>query len=219
MAQYIEGKNIMLTQFFTIGLLMLLAVMLPGPDFALVTKNALFHSRRAGFFTSIGIGISALIHMTYCALGLAIVISNSLLLFSVIKYLGAAYLIYLGVNALLSRQPDHFIPENKKIHQSTLSAVAAFRQGFLCNLLNPKATLFFLALFTTIIKPQTPHVWVIIYITEMFLIITSWFFTLTLILSHRRVTRLLEKAEQYIAKTLGFFLIGFGVALALVKKQ
>jgi threonine/homoserine/homoserine lactone efflux protein len=75
----------MLTQFFTIGLLMLLSAMLPGPDFALVTKNSILHSRRAGLFTSLGIGSAILVHITYCVLGLAVIISQSLLLFSVIK--------------------------------------------------------------------------------------------------------------------------------------
>lgn len=75
----------MVSLFFTIGFLMLFAVMLPGPDFALVTKNTLLHSRRAGVFTTLGIGTANLIHMTYCSLGLAIVIANSLFLFSVIK--------------------------------------------------------------------------------------------------------------------------------------
>ena len=82
---------------------MLFAVMLPGPDFALVTKNTLLHSRRSGFFTSLGVSASNLVHITYCAFGLAIVIANSLLLFSIIKYIGAAYLIYLGLRSFLSK--------------------------------------------------------------------------------------------------------------------
>ncbi len=198
---------------------MLFAVMLPGPDFALVTKNTLLHSRRSGFFTSLGVGASNLVHITYCAFGLAIVIANSLLLFSIIKYIGAAYLIYLGLRSFLSKQPDHFIPNNsKQSKKSVISDLTAFHQGFLCNLLNPKATLFFLALFTTIIKPETPTAWVITFVIEMFSIIMVWFFGLTIILSHPHVTRLLEKSEKYIAKVLGVFLVSFGVALAFIRK-
>src|SRR5438552_69104 len=133
----------MLTQFFTIGLLMLFSSMLPGPDFALVTKNTILHSRQSGFFTSFGIGSAILVHITYCSLGLAIVISNSILLFNIIKYIGAAYLIYLGISSLFSKQEKHIVSNNKKIKKSALSKWVAFRQGFLCNLLNPKATLFF----------------------------------------------------------------------------
>ena len=208
----------MISQFFTIGLLLLFAVMLPGPDFAMVTKNTLFHSRRAGVFTTLGIGVSNLIHMTYCSLGLAMVIANSLVLFSIIKYIGAAYLIYLGVNSLLAKTPEHLMPNNKQLKKSTQSDWASFHQGFLCNLLNPKATLFFLALFTTIIKPNISNYWLIIFVIEMFFIVTLWFLSLTFILSHPRVTSVLEKAEKYIAKVLGVFLIGFGIALTFVRR-
>lgn len=204
----------MLTQFFTIGFLMLFSAMLPGPDFALVTKNALLHSRQSGYFTSLGIGSAILVHITYCALGLAIIISNSPLLFSIIKYIGAAYLIYLGITSLLTKQPNQIVSSETHLRKSSLSNRIAFRQGFLCNLLNPKATLFFLALFTVIIKPGTPHLWVIVYAIEMLFIITGWFCFLTFILSHPQVTRFLGKAEKYIAKLVGVILLGFGIALA-----
>lgn len=207
----------MLTQFFTIGILMLFSAMLPGPDFALVTKNTLLHSRRAGLFTTLGIASAVIIHITYCTLGLAIVISNSLLLFSIIKYIGACYLFYLGINSLFAKQKKNILSA-KQTRISEISNLTSFRQGFLCNLLNPKATLFFLALFTMIIKPGTPRVWMGIYAVEMLMIVVAWFCTLALILSHPRVTRLLERSEKYIAKLLGVFLIGFGIVLVLVKK-
>lgn len=208
----------MLAQFFTIGILMLFSAMLPGPDFALVTKNTLLHSRRSGLFTTLGIVSAVLVHITYCALGLAIVIYNSLMLFGIIKYIGAGYLIYLGIHSLLSKQDNHIVSPGRKIKKSGISNWISYRQGFFCNLLNPKATLFFLAIFTMIIKPETPAFWMAIYAVEMLVIVISWFSCLTLILSHPRVTGLLEKAEKYIAKFLGLFLIGFGVALAFVTK-
>src|SRR5580658_8331862 len=102
----------MLTQFVTIGILMLFSVMLPGPDFALVTKNTFLHSRRSGLFTSLGIGAAILVHITYCALGLAFVIANSPILFSIIKYIGSAYLIYLGMTSILSKLPKHRVSPN-----------------------------------------------------------------------------------------------------------
>jgi RhtB (resistance to homoserine/threonine) family protein len=209
----------LIEQAFTIGILMLFAVVLPGPDFAIVTKNTLLHSRRSGFFTALGITIANLIHMLYCTLGLALIISQSLLMFSIIKYIGASYLIYLGFKLLLAKKENSLHPKEKQIRKNTLSAFVAFRQGFLCNLLNPKATLFFLALFTTIIKPDTPPTWVLSFVLEMFLIISMWFFSLTLILSHPKVTQFLDKTEKYIEKILGAFLVTFGIALAFVKND
>jgi RhtB (resistance to homoserine/threonine) family protein len=209
----------MLMQFFTVGLLMLLAVMLPGPDFALVLKNSVLHSRKAGIFTSIGISCAVLVHMSYCILGLALVISQSLLLFSCIKYIGATYLIYLGITSLMStHQTTQTTTPEKLLTRTPLRSFTAFRQGFLCNLLNPKATLFFLALFTVIIKPSTPKLWEMLLAIEMFMIICLWFCSLTLILSHPRILRLLTQAERYLAKIVGVFLCGFGIALVFLKR-
>ena len=208
----------MLQQLFTIGLLMLFTSMLPGPDFALITKNTLLYSRRSGFFTTLGIGCAALVHVSYCALGLAVIICNSLLLFNIIKYIGACYLIYLGINCLLAKHLKQKSPAKKDIKNISISNLISFRQGFFCNLLNPKASLFFLALFTVIIKQTIPIFWLIFYALEIFFIITIWFSSLVLILSHPRMTCLLKETEKYITKILGVFLIGFGVILAFAKK-
>ncbi len=210
----------MLTQFFTIGILMLLSAMLPGPDFACVTKNSILYSRRAGIFTSIGITSAVMIHITYCIYGLAIIISRSILLFNMIKYIGAIYLIYLGITSLLLKhtEPNSANISHQPLQKTDMSDWIAFRQGFFCNILNPKATLFFLAVFTMIIKPNTPIAWEIAYAIEMLAIVLAWFCSLTLLLSHPRVLRLLNRVERYIAKILGVFLIGFGVALFFVKR-
>ncbi len=208
----------MITQFFSIGIVVLFGAMLPGPDFVIVTKNSLLYSRQSGYFTSFGVGAAILVHMTYCLCGLAFVISNSLLLFGFIKYIGASYLIYLGINSLFFKQSKGFLSSNKKIQKKEISNFTSFRQGFLCNLLNPKATLFFLSLFTVIIKPGTSFSWMSIYALEVFFISTAWFCVLTAILSHSYIKHVLEKAEKYIAKLLGAFLIGFGVVLAFVRR-
>jgi RhtB (resistance to homoserine/threonine) family protein len=207
---------IMITQFFSIALIALLGAMLPGPDFAIVAKNSLLHSRRSGYFTSFGVGAAILIHMSYCIFGVALIISSSLLLFNLIKYIGASYLIYLGVSSLLSKQPEEIVDANKE-EKTVISNFVSFKQGFLCNLLNPKATLFFLSLFTVIIKPETPFSWEVVYGLEIAVVATTWFCGLTVILSHPYIKRALEKAEKYIAKFLGIFLIGFGIALVFIR--
>lgn len=207
----------MLNQFFSIAVIVLLGAMLPGPDFAFVVKNTLLYSRRSGIFTSLGIATAALVHITYCALGLAIVISKSIVIFSIIKYIGAAYLIYLGIQSLASKKSKQLIDPCKP-KKSKISAYTSFRQGFLCNLLNPKATLFFLALFTMVIDANIPSWVMFIYAIEMFMLIALWFSSLVIILSHPKFSRLLEKSEKYIAKILGIFLIGFGLALFFAKQ-
>ncbi len=204
----------MYSQFLTIGVLMLLSAMLPGPDFALVTKNTIQYSTRAGIYTAIGIGLACGFHITYCSLGLALAIANSHFLFNTIKIIGAAYLFYLGIGALLEK-PQKIQDDGQTPHRHAhMKASMALKQGILCNLLNPKATLFFLAIFTAVIQPHTPAFILLGIAVEMIAIIILWFSSLALMLSHPRIMKTLKKAEFYISKILGVFLIFFGLALA-----
>ena len=206
------------TQFFSVGLIALLGAMSPGPDFAVVTKNTLLHSKKSGLFTTLGVGAALIIHMIYCVFGLAVIIANSIILFSLINFAGAVYLIYLGLSSLFSKQTKQlFTNKAPNIEKTNLLNVTAFRQGFLCNLLNPKATLFFLSLFTVLIRPGTSLISLIIYAVEIVVLSMLWFCSLTMILSHPRVKRLLDKTETLIVKMLGLFLIGFGVVLIFVR--
>lgn len=205
----------MLTELITIGLLMLFSVMLPGPDFAIVVKNTLVYSRRSGLFTSLGITCAILIHITYCALGLAFIILESPVLFNIIKYAGGAYLIYLGITCLISKSNQTIdVCNTNEIAQQ--SPGTAFWQGFLCNALNPKAALFFLALFTTVVSPDLSLSGMIILSLEMILIVGLWFSSLALLLSHPRVIPFFNRLKKYIEKILGFLLFGFGFVLIFV---
>lgn len=205
----------MLTELITIGLLMLFSVMLPGPDFAIVVKNTLVHSRRSGLFTALGITCAILVHITYCALGLAFIILESPVLFKIIKYTGGLYLLYLGITCLIStsdKKIDIF-DKNKITYQSPSKA---FWQGFLCNVLNPKAALFFLAIFTTVVGPDLSLSEILVLSVEMILIVGLWFSSLALLLSHHKVIPFFNRAKKYIEKLLGVLLIGFGFGLIFV---
>jgi threonine/homoserine/homoserine lactone efflux protein len=94
-------------EYYTLGLIALLAAISPGPDFAIVLRNALTHHQRAGIFTALGISAGILVHTSYCVLGLALIISQSILLFNIIKFVGAGYIIWeLWV----------FFPKSRKIY-------------------------------------------------------------------------------------------------------
>src|SRR5476651_2532378 len=92
-----------LYEFGKIAVAHLLAVASPGPDFAIVLRQSLAHGRRTAVWTSIGIGCGLSVHITYCLLGLGLFLKNSALALAVVKYLGAAYLAYVGVQALRAR--------------------------------------------------------------------------------------------------------------------
>ena len=133
-----------------------LAVMSPGPNMAMVLRNSLAHSRRAGAYTAAGLALGDAVHVAYCLVGVAVVISRSILLFNIIKWVGAAYLVYVGVKSLRASKRSVGDAEEAAEPVERMSASAAVRSGFLTSLLNPKVTLFFLALFTQVVRPETP---------------------------------------------------------------
>ncbi|EKD73931.1 MAG: hypothetical protein ACD_45C00140G0001, partial [uncultured bacterium] len=170
-------------EFLSITLLIMLVAISPGPDFAMVTKNSLLYSRKSGVFTALGVSTSLLIHGVYCILGLAMIISQSLLLFNIIKYLGAAYLIYIGIKGIFSK---HETSKFNLMHSSnTITNQRAFYQGLLCNLLNPKAIMFLLAFFTLIVKPGSTLLAEMWYGFEIAFIHMIWFSSLAYMMTHR----------------------------------
>jgi RhtB (resistance to homoserine/threonine) family protein len=204
------------TQFLTIAIIALLGAISPGPDFAVVIKNALQDSRRAGYFTALGIASGLAVHVTYCLLGIGLLIKNSPFLFHFIQYIGAAYLIYLGLKAIASKMTTS---ENtaQSPAVSLLSGRAAFLQGFLTNLLNPKCIIFILSVFTLVVNIHTPPWAQIIYGLELVLIAAAWFLSLTAMITHPRLKIRLQKIQPFVVKGLGVFLILLGLHIFFIK--
>lgn len=113
-------------------------------------KNAARYPRLAAMMTAFGVICGVATHMSYCVAGLAVVITTTPWLFNLLKYAGAVYLVWIGIQALLSRGGGKMNISN--LPQQQVSLKSAFAQGYLCNLLNPKATLFFLAVFTQVLQ-------------------------------------------------------------------
>ena len=142
-------------EFFTIVIAHLFAVTSPGPDFAVVMRQSVRFGARSGIWTSLGVGSAILLHVSYCLLGVAFLLSQSPALFNAMKLLAAVYLFYLGVQSIRASFVRPVIDGDATL-EPALSAARAFGLGFVTNGLNPKATLFFLALFTAVIDPNTP---------------------------------------------------------------
>ncbi|MEI6277602.1 MAG: LysE family transporter [Prolixibacteraceae bacterium] len=197
----------------TVALLNLLAAMSPGPDFVMTVRNALCYSRRSGIFTSLGISMALGIHLFYCAAGIGLLISKSVILFSLIKFLGAGYLLYIGIGSMLAKASKLDLTAGKAAID--LSPSQAFKMGFLTNVLNPKATLFFLSLFTFVIGNSTP-VSIILIISAIIMVTAfSWFSIVTIFLAQPKIQRIFLKYEKMINFTLGGFLVFLGVKIAL----
>ncbi len=131
---------------FSIAAFVLIVV--PGPAVLFVIARSIEQGRLAGLFSVLGISLGALVHAAAAALGISAIFAASAVAFSVVKYLGAAYLIYLGVTTLLRKPAAH---HNIQIEQKPLGQI--FRQGIIVNILNPKAALFFLAFLPQFTDP------------------------------------------------------------------
>lgn len=200
----------------TVTLVHLLAVISPGPDFIVCVRNSLTYSRRTGIYTALGFGGGIAVHIFYCLAGLALVISKSIIIFNVIKLLGAAYLIYIGYKSIFSHSSKIEIKEEHK--KTDISRFQAVKIGFLTNVLNPKATLLFLSLFTMVISPTTPAI--ILGILSLIMIINTilWFTLVSIFLTQNKIRSVFEKSQNIFNKTLGGLLIALGVKVALTEK-
>lgn len=198
--------------FFTIALTHFLAVMSPGPDFVMITRNSLIYSRRTGIYSALGLSLGILIHVFYSLVGIGFIISQSIILFNIIKFIGAGYLIYLGVKSLTAKssKTDLSIQNHKK----DISRLAAISIGFITNLTNPKVTLFFLSLFTLIVTPSTPLFVKIIMGAEMSLVTFLWFAFVAYLTSHHLVKSKVSRVQHFAERFIGVILIALGIKVA-----
>jgi threonine/homoserine/homoserine lactone efflux protein len=132
------------TNLLTVTVIGLPAVMSPGPDFIIVTRNSLLYHKRVGLCTAVGIALGSIWWVVASLLGISLVISKTVLLFNALKWIGAAYLIYLGTKSLVARKRIS-ATTNEECSRPTMTSWTAFKLGLLTNLLNPKAALFFVS--------------------------------------------------------------------------
>ena len=201
-------------EFLTISLIHFVAVASPGPDFAIVVRHSVSFGRRAAMYTSIGIGLGILIHVTYSIVGLSVLIKTTPWLYSAISYLAAAYLVYLAVGALKSGPPKAVAEGTQSpVAASTMTAKKALWIGFLTNGLNPKATLFFLSLFTAFIDVNTPMSVKLGYGIYLAVATGAWFCFLSYLLSTSKVAQLIGSKGYWLDRTMGVLLIGLALKL------
>ncbi|MDF3090574.1 MULTISPECIES: LysE family translocator [Burkholderia cepacia complex] len=202
-----------MTELIVVVTITLLAVISPGPDFAMVTRNSLMLSRRAGVLTACGIGLGVIVHVSYTLLGVGLLIRQSLWLFNAVKLIGAIYLIYLGARMLMTKAGD----AQADAAVAPLSDLAALRTGFLTNALNPKTTVFIVSLFMQAVRPDTPLIVQIGYGAFIAGAHAGWFSLVAICFSATRVRDRLLSLRHWIDRTFGCLLVGFGVALAIAR--
>ena len=202
-------------EFLTIVVAHALAVASPGPDFALVLRQSLAHGRRTAVWSSIGIGCGLSIHIGYCILGLGYFLKNSDVALTTVKYLGAAYLVWVGVQALRAKARTGDV--DLAAGATAPTDGAAWTTGFLVNVLNPKAALFFISLFPLAVSVTTPKLVQVGYGVWMTLATVAWFSFVSVVFTREDVRRRFLRHGHWIDRALGVVFIGFAVSLVFAK--
>jgi threonine/homoserine/homoserine lactone efflux protein len=140
--------------FFITTAAVLLAI--PGPAVLYIVSRSIGQGRNAGFVSALGIGVGTLVHTAAAAIGLSALLMSSAAAFSIVKYLGAAYLVFLGIQRLRNHESIAAASQNADAPGASLSRV--FAQGIVVNILNPKTALFFFAFLPQFIDPARGHV-------------------------------------------------------------
>lgn len=214
-----KGENKM-ENFYLFVLMCILLIILPGPDTAIVTKNTLTVGRLGGLKTALGGCCGLTIHTSAAVLGLSAIIVKSALLFSFFKYVGAVYLIYLGIKTIwsLRKKKDAATVDDHKLSQ--LENKSCFKQGFLTNILNPKVAVFFLTFLPQFVDPGKDTFIPFLIMGITYTALTAiWFLLYVYLLNQISAFMKKPKSQNIIEGLTGSILIGFGIKLALEKSH
>lgn len=196
-----------------IGVSILLAIT-PGPDMAVVTKNALAHGRRGVFLTTAGIGLGLMVWVIATAVGLSAVLRASANLLFVLKLVGAAYLAYLGVRTLIESR--HRPVDLLAATPPAAAAHAVFQQGFLSAVTNPKLGVFFVTFLPQFVIPGQAALPRLLELGIVFSVIGfTWINLYGLSVTRFRVMITAPRVRQWMQRVTGVVLLGFGARLAL----
>lgn len=191
----------------------------PGPDVLYIVSSALRSGVRAGIVAALGITAGCFVHIVAAGLGVSALMATSAMAFSVLKWVGAAYLLYVGVRLLLSRAPDAIKIEAGSADSVTAGGLKSlFFRGFWTNALNPKVALFFLAFVPQFITPGAAHPTVAFLVLGVlfnlnaipinigYAVLAAW---------AAQRTAAIQRGMHWLDRLAGALFVGFGIKLAL----
>jgi threonine/homoserine/homoserine lactone efflux protein len=203
--------------FWVFAVAALMLNLTPGNDMLYVAARSASQGTKAGIVSSLGIMFGCMVHIIAAVIGLSAIIAGSAVAFNIVKYLGAAYLIYIGVRSILNKKKSLGLKKNIK----ALSYRTIFFQGFATNVLNPKVALFFLAFLPQFINIDTGNT------ALQILFLGSWFdvggtlVNIVVAVLFGRISIWLSQSPRFVQwqeRITGAMLIGLGIKVALTKK-
>lgn len=198
-----------------------LLIVTPGPDTALVTRNALLAGRRAASLTALGIGAGSVVWAVASVLGVAVLLEQSVVAFTVFKLAGAAYLCFLGLRALLARPHAERRTDDAMTFASAASRLgdrSALRQGFVSNLLNPKAGAIFATALPQFVSPGDSALRLVLMLLTYEVILLVWLHLYGYAISRAGRSAFGERVRAVATRITGVVLIALGVRLAVEQR-
>jgi RhtB (resistance to homoserine/threonine) family protein len=204
--------HVELLPFLAISILLIL---IPGPDTAMVTKNALVGGRRSGIYAAVGVAIGLTVWTTAAALGLAALLRASAVAFDALKFAGAIYLLWVGIQMLRSRG----LPPPSAGSGRTESGARSVRQGVMSDLGNPKIAVFFTSLLPQFVTGTGPAFLALFFLGATFALLTLlWLSAYALAVGHASGVLRRPSVRRSLDRFTGIVLIAFGVRLALERR-
>ena len=190
-------------------------MIMPGPDFVITTRNALRYGKQAGLLTAIGIGCGISVHVIYTIVGFSALTHTVPLFLTVVKGAGGLYIVYLSYTLIRSGYlGDSTLGLEAKTTAPTARASDNFfKIGFFTNALNPKVTLFFLSIFSTIVSPDTSTSIKVFYGVWLCSMTALWFSIVTLFFSNPKIQKYLSARLRWIEFFMGITLFIFALGL------
>jgi RhtB (resistance to homoserine/threonine) family protein len=191
-------------------------IIVPGPDTAVVTKNVLLHGRRAALGTSLGVSAGLSLWTLAAAVGVASVLRASAVAFTILKLLGALYLVWLGVQSLRAAHDARSWAALATAHRSEMSTLGGFRQGLLSDLANPKIGIFFTSLLPQFVEPGHSVLFPFLALGAVFVLMTVlWLTAYCLVAARAAQTLQRPRVRAAMDRITGVVLIALGLRLAL----
>ena len=195
--------------FLKIFAVCLLGAMSPGPSMVVVINNAIFKNRLNGILTSIGHGVGIGIYALFAVLGIALIIKTNLYVFNVIKFLSIIFLVYLGVNLMITNNKLEF--DGKNIN----SGFTSFLQGLSISLLNPKIFIWFVAIYSQFMSVDNDMIFNTILILTASIIDAIWYVILTLLVTTNIALDFIKDKSVLLQKFVGSVFIIIGALLLI----
>jgi len=203
-----------MTVLLLFALAILVAAIVPGPDFAMVVRNTVMSGRASGMWTAVGIGLGVSVWVVAASVGMAALLAASAIAFAVVKFAGAAYLVYLGIRSIRTAIKERRSPAAEIELDRGMSRWEAFRSGLLCNVLNPKAVVFFPALMPQFISSGSDWALIGEFAAVAMAVCAVWFLALAGLIGLMRRVLDRPRVRAWLTGVTGGIMVALGLRVA-----